>query len=309
MREHIEELAARKGGWHYLLLALEENPRADEASFEALAHVVDRVTFHEISAGEDIRRELGSFLKTQDGDVAGLMTAWTDAISAAEPSRDAIRVLLSGFPRWTRTLSANGVGAFGAVMPVLAPFAAELKDEGVQAVVSILSDTVASTAAVYRESSGEIILAAARIVHIAPGEADRMATIAAPEKIFEIKEGEKLLPAIAAAGAKHGADAVELCLNVAEQSFSSAVHVAGKVAGIAQVPRGYLDAFNRIVKHAGISMVRFGLKQLPERFEKNGVESTLRFVDQGVAIGKRYGQIAAQEFFEEKTAAARGARF
>jgi hypothetical protein len=192
------------------------------------------------------------------------------------------------------------------MLPVIAPYAAELKGEGVTTLVSLAGSAVADAVAAYHDTSGEIILAAARIAHIAPNQAERMVKVIPSEKMFDSKEGEKLLPAIAAAGMKHGAGAIGLSLSVAEQSFSSAVHVARRISALPSVPDGYLGAFDGIVQQVGAGMVGYGLKQLLDSFNHDEAK-TSRFVDQGLATAKRYGRNAAQEFFERKTAASRRA--
>ncbi len=69
----------------------------------------------------------------------------------------------------------------------------------------------------------------------------------------------------------------------------------------------YLNAFQAMVEETGTSLVGFGTKQLPAMFQKAGEEPATEFVALGVAIAHRYGRLAAEEFFEQKTAAAKGA--
>src|SRR5258707_5663471 len=120
LRGHIEELASGRSSGYCLLLALEDNPNAEETSFQSLSRLVDRVTFYEISVGEDVRGELTSFLKSTKGDLASIVSAWSLAFSAAEPSRYGMKLVLSRYPAWIRGVSERGNEAFRMVLPMLA---------------------------------------------------------------------------------------------------------------------------------------------------------------------------------------------
>jgi len=54
-------------------------------------------------------------------------------------------------------------------------------------------------------------------------------------------------------------------------------------------------------------MIGYGTKQLPALFQKAGEERATQFVEQGLVIAHRYGRLAAEEYFDQKTAAAKKA--
>lgn len=331
IREHIEELASRKGGAHYLLLALEQNPLADDKCFEALSQLVDRVTFHEISVGEDARSELSTFLATRTSELPALLSAWRAAFLAAEASRDGMRLLLLRYPTWIRAVSEARIESFTTLLPIIAPDIGDLKDDGMKTLISILNGsspghdcrTLVDRLAAYQGTSGEIMLATALIADLslksnAPALFERMVAVMPPSKLMENKDARTLLPLISDISIDGGSlsratriAATGLCFTVAEYSFSSALYVAKKIKHLPEmhsdVLLSYLRAFDGIVTAIGISMVGFGSKELLERFQTAGMESTLLFVDQGLSVAKKYGKVAAQKFFDQKTAAARRA--
>lgn len=130
-----------------------------------------------------------------------------------------------------------------------------------------------------------------------------------PDAMLDSKEARALLPAVAALKSP-GAAAV--CIAVARHNHSSALNLARQFpALLAPLPpesqAAYLNAFENIVDEAGISLVGYGSKQLPAVFQKAGRERAGQFVTEGLAIARRYGKIAALEFFEQKTAASKQA--
>ena len=330
LREHLEELASRKTGAYYLLLALEENPAADEKCFAALSLLVDRATFHEIKLGDDARNGIRSFLKTRRSDLATALLAWSTAFSAVEHSRYAMGLVLARYPAWLNDVSEVGNESFRTLLPMISPQIYEMKEDGIKTLISILNSRssadecreLVDDISVYKDASGEIILAAARVAELSfksntPSIVGRMAALIAP-KLLETKDIRTLLPKIADVSDEVGsvdqttrAMAVGLCFSVAEHNLSSAMHVANKIKEAFELPsdvlKAYLSAFDQIVREIGISMVGFGLKELRERFQRAGVDNALHFVDQGVSVAKRYGKTAAQDFFNQKTVAARRA--
>jgi hypothetical protein len=331
LREHIEELASRKGGAHYLLQALDENPHADDKCFEALSQLVDRVTFHQISLGADVRSELSSFLRTQSSHLTAILSAWQAAFLAAEPSRYAMQLLLARYPSWIRDIPEEGSEAFRTILPAIAPHLGEVREDGVRTLISILNGCssarnrgmLCESIVAYKGTSGATILAAARIADLclkldAPALAERMSVVMAPDELMETKEGRTLLPKIAALSMGGSSVdpatrmiAIELCFTVAERSFSSASYLVNKIQNLPEMPpdvrSAYLNAFDRIVSQVGISMVGYGSKALLELFLRGNVVDTVLFIDRGLALANRYGKVAAQNFFELKTAAARRA--
>jgi hypothetical protein len=106
--------------------------------------------------------------------------------------------------------------------------------------------------------------------------------------------------------------AIGACIAVAEHNHSSALHLARhlKVILIGLPERTqliYLKALQRIIEEAGISLLRYGTTQLPGIFQETGEAHASRFLAQGLAIARRYGKVAAEEFFEQRSSASREA--
>jgi hypothetical protein len=325
LSEHIQELASRDSSAFYLLLALEGNPSADDKCFASLAHVVDRMIVHEIALKKEARSELVEFLRTQNKQLAELLDGLDKGFVAAEPSRSAMRMVLTSYAGWVHEVASEEPQHLSKLLVLIGPAIPELKEEGVEAMIGILKGCSSDQARavllervlVYAMTSGEVILAAARITDAAlkSGEADvaeRMVSVLNPDKLMETKDGRSLLPAIAAIGedsdAISAALAAGLCFTIASDNFSSASHAAKKLKSLpemrADVRHAYLRAFERIIREVGVSMVGFGLEKLPGRYQKNA-ERTQTFVEQGLSVAKRYGRFAADEFFQQKTAVSR----
>src|SRR5580692_8530642 len=68
---HVQDLAERRSSAYELLLALEENPAADEQCFRSMGRIVDWVASHPISLEGRALDELSSFAKTETADLGG----------------------------------------------------------------------------------------------------------------------------------------------------------------------------------------------------------------------------------------------
>lgn len=217
-----------------------------------------------------------------------------------------------------------------SILPNIAVHVSELKNSGVETLISLFNacsseremDLIARCIAGYQESSGEILLAASEIGSrfVRSGVdalIERMLTAVPVDAMLESKDAEALLPAIAKIRVDRADDAVlsaaaAVCIAAARQNNSSALNLARQLGGaVSPLPPelrvAYLKAFESIVNEAGISLIGYATRQLPGLFQKAGTDRAGAFVAEGLAIARRYGKVAAQEFFEQKTAAAKQA--
>jgi hypothetical protein len=179
----------------------------------------------------------------------------------------------------------------------------------------------------YQDTSGSIITAAAEIAGVAIRTnsrelVEKLMIAVAPEAMRESKATRELLPALARlkmAGPNESevaepvwAAAIGVCVAVAGSNHSSALHLARHLGeSLAPLPPeiqlAYLKSFQRIVEDAGISLLGYATKRLPALFLEVGDNRCSDFVAQGAAIARRYGKIAAEEFFEQRSGASREA--
>lgn len=320
--EHLRELAGRKSKLYDLMLVLEEQPGADESSFESLASIVDRAVFNEISLDAEALGGLVALIKGPAEDLASTLAVLAVALSEAEPDRDRLQLLLSGFPRWLGSASPAARRHFLAIVPNIAALSNELGESGVESLIACFNgcssdadaDLIARCIVRYQETTGDILKAAAELGSLliradARSRIDRLLIAAPPDAMLDSKEARALLPAMAAL---KNPGAVGVSIAVARQNHSSALNLSRQFpALLAPLPpesqAAYLNAFENIVDEAGISLVGYGSKQLPALFQKAGRERAGQFVTEGLAIARRYGKVAAQEFFEQKTAASKQA--
>lgn len=327
---HLRELAERKSKAYELLVSLEQNPSADESCFQSLARVADRVQFHEISLDGAALRSLSGFVGAPSPELGSTLAVLDVASSEAEPDRKCLQLLLTHFAGWISSASEAARPAILEILPNIAPHLKDLGSAGVESLIAGFNrcasqedrDLLARAIVRYQETSAEIIATSAKIASslLSAGAGaliERLLIVAPPEEMFESKDARELLPAIAGMDLP-GADApllsaaAAVCLAVAKHNASSAVNLARQLpAAVAPLPaesrRAYLKAFESIVDEAGISLLSYGLKQMPAFFQKAGPESAREFVMEGVAIARRFGRIAAQQFFEQKTAASKQA--
>ena len=312
--EHVRELAARKSKAYQLFLALEENPQADESCFESLAQIVDRVIFNEIALEGERLDDLRRFVRSETNDLASTLAVLALSVSEAEPDRGGIQVLLGGFPQWLWAVSPAARPHFLGILPNIAVHLKELQLAGVDALIACLNacaseedrEILAGCLDRYQETSGSILIAAAQIASVAlradsPPLVERLTTAVPPEAMLDSKPARELLPALAKLKT---AEAIGVCVAVARESHSSALNLARRIH---EDSIAYLIAFQRIVEQVGVSMIKYGTNQLPALFQKSGEERATEFVGQGIAIARRYGRVAAEEYFEQRTAAAKEA--
>jgi hypothetical protein len=308
--EHIRELAARKSKMYDLFLDLEQNPQADDSCFQSLAQIVDRILFHEISldggALKDFRELVGA---SEAGSILAVLSL---ALAGAEPERGSIDVLLAGYPKWLRAVSGTARPHFLGILPNIAALLKELQVSGVEAVIGCLNtcaspedfETFARCVAGYQETSGSILIAAAEIASAAVRSnsrplVEKLISSVTPEAMLDSKPARELLPALAMLKTPQ---AMAVCVAVAAHNHSSALNLARRIH---EDSVGYLNSFQRIVEEVGVSMIGYGTKQLPVLFQTAGEERAAQFVEQGISIARRYGRLAAEEYFEQKTAASK----
>ena len=332
--EHVRELAAQKSEAYELFLALEENPFADESCFRSLAQIVDWIVFHPISLEGGTLDELRGFVRSEPEDLPSTLPVLALALSeAANPGR--MQILLAGYARWLRAASNTARPYLLGILPNIAANLDELREGGVKELIACLNacaseedcEILAGCVGRYQETSGSILLAAAEIA----GVAIRTDSRALVEKLMIAVAPEAMLESKADAGAVAGAGpakdrrsgepaagefvwsaAIGLCVTVAANNHSSALHLARHLAeSLAALPAmrqlAYLNSFQCLIEAAGISLLGYGTKRLPGLFQEAGDELASQFVAQGAAIARRYGRVAASEFFERKSGASREA--
>jgi hypothetical protein len=332
--QHLRELVASKSKAYELLLSLDQNTSADQSCFQSLARIVDRLLFNEISLDGAALRDLGALVSAPAEDLSSTLAVLDVALSEAEPERGSMQLLLARFQGWLAAASNSARPHFLAILPNIASHLKELGNSGVESLIACFnwcpssedSDVVARCIVRYQETSGEIISASAKLGSLflrqgAGALVERMLIAIPPETMFDSKEARALLPAIAklqsaGAGDPVWSAAAAACLAVAKHNHSSALNLTRQLPNaFAPLPAesrvAYLKAFESIIDEAGISMVGYGIgsgaEQLPALFQKAGVDRAGAFVGEGMAIAHRYGKVAAQEFFEQKTPASRQA--
>ena len=116
---HVQDLAEQRSSAYELLLALEENPAADERCFRSLGRIVDWVASHPISLEGRALDELSSFLRTETADLgAKLQVLFLTLSEASNPGR--VRTILMGYPRWLREVSDLARPYFLGILPNVA---------------------------------------------------------------------------------------------------------------------------------------------------------------------------------------------
>jgi hypothetical protein len=338
--EHVRELATRKSAAFDLLLALEENPQANDACFRSLARIVDWIVSHPIALDNGTLDDLRQFVKFETQDLDSTLPVLGLALSeAASPGR--MRVLLASYPAWLRAATATARPHFLGILPNIAANLDELEGGGVETLIACLNacacaedcEILAECIGRYQETSGNILLAAAEIAGVAIRMdsrtlVEKLMIAVTPEAMLDSKAARELLPALARLKALAAIEstpvddvvrvdlvwsaAVGACVAVAENSHSSALHLARHLgdALVGMTTEGkvaYLHSFQQMIEAAGTSLLGYGTKRLPTLFQEAGHGPATRFVAQGVAIAGRYGRVAAEEFFEQRSGASREA--
>ena len=322
---HVQDLAERRSGAYELLLALEENPAADEQCFRSMGRIVDWVASHPISLEGRALDELSSFVKTETADLGGkLQVLFLTLSEASNPGR--VRTILMSYPRWLRKVSDVARPYFLGILPNVAAHLAvhvdELEGSGVDALIAhfnacasaedceILSECVER----YQGVSGSVILAAAELASVSlrtnAGQLVKKLMIVVPpsdmrqqgparELVLELVKLKTV-----AANELTWTAAVGACLAVTGESYLSAAHLARNLGHAmrslgAEMQAAYLNSLGRILEEIGTSMMGYGLQRLPEILHRDGEEHLLEFVEEGIAISHRYGRLAAEEFFRK----------
>src|SRR5580698_1844142 len=159
--EHVRELATRKSAAFDLLLALEENPQANDGCFLSLARIVDWIVSHPIALDSGTLDELCRFVRFEAQDLDSTLPVLGLALSeAASPGR--MRVLLAGYPIWLRAASDTARPHFLGILPNIAANLDELEDGGVESLIACLNacvcaadcEILAECVGRYQETSG-----------------------------------------------------------------------------------------------------------------------------------------------------------
>jgi hypothetical protein len=327
--EHLRELAAGKSKAYELLLTLEGHPEADDSCFQSLAQIVDWIVLHPIALEDGTLDDLRKLLNSETKDLASTLVVLSLALSeAANPGR--MHILLSGYPKWMRMVSEAARPHFLGILPNLAAHLDELEESGVETLIDCLNgctsahdcEILAGCIARYQETSGKILIASAEIAGVAIRTNSRpllekLMIAATPEAMIDSDAAREFLPALvklktAAGGEPAWSAAIGVCVTVARNNSSMALHLArqlkGSLAALTEENQlAYLASFQRIVEEAGLALVGYGIKQLPALFQKAGGDHATQFVEQGIAIARRYGKVAAEEYFEQRTGASREA--
>ena len=332
--EHVRELAARKSKAFELFLALEENPHADESCFRSLAQIVDWIVLHPIALDGGTLDDLLELVRSEQRDLASTLPVLGLALSeAANPGR--MRVLVEGYAKWLRDVSDTARPYLLGILPNIAAGLDEMQGGGVDTLIACLNacaraedcEILAGCVGRYQETCESVIVAAAEIAGVAIRTnsrplVEKLMIAVSAEAIAESRPARELLPALAklrtAAAGKSGASdavwsaAVGVCVAVAGISHSSALHLSRDLEGsLAVLPASsrlaYLSSLQRLVEQTGTSLLRYGARQLPALFQEAGDERASQFVEQGIAIARRYGRVAATEFFEQRSGASREA--
>lgn len=268
--------------------------------------------FHEISLDGGAREDLHGLVMPGANDVGPTLAVLSMALAAAEPERGNIDVLLAGYSRWLRSVSDAARPHWLGILPNIAALLKELQASGVDTLIACLNacasaedfETFARCVSSYQETSGSILIAAAEIGSVAIRAnsrplVEKLISAVTPDAMYDSKPARELLPAMASLKT---AQAMAVCVAVAAHNHSSALNLARRIH---EDSLAYLNSFQRIVEEVGVSMIGYGTKQLPVLFQTVGEERATQFVDQGIAIARRYGRLAAEEYFEQKTAASK----
>jgi hypothetical protein len=243
------------------------------------------------------------------------------AVEAAKPDRKCIPYLMERFPVWTAQVSSTARAGFLESLPVLAPAAYDLGDEGMAQVIEAgnVDPALLPCIAEYAMSTADTVRAAARLAqraasHHRTGLLQTLVDVFPAQKADESREAEKLLPAMRAATEAAGdaawPAAMELALELTRNDVSSARGTLDSLPGvIRQVPVAdlgpYLEDFRMLVEHIGIRVNRICLTELPAWYRRHGSERTRAFVSCACQVAEEYGAVAGQHFLERRTAAAK----
>jgi len=323
--QHLRELAERKSKAYELLILLEQNPSAGEACFHALGRVIDHTILTEVALDPSV---WSGVVSAPSEDLAADLAGIDSALAATGQDRGRTQLLLRNYPAWMRQSSPVSWPHLRSILPKISPMLDELGAEGIEVIIECFNGcgsaetagVVSDAVATYAETAGDIVRAAAELssLFLRTGSPDAIAGMlrtVTPEQIFDSKDARGLLPAIAklkVADDPVWSTAAEACIISAGYNHSTALNLARTLSGVLarlrpEIAVPYALALREVVASGGISLIGFATKQLPAMFESAGAERAATFVSEGCSIARKYGRVAAQEFFEQKTSAAKQA--
>ncbi len=332
LKEHCEEMR-QKFPIYQIFDRLEqsnlsvEDVTALRKEFSQLAEVFIQ---QELRLDPEILQAVDYIISLGMPDAHRVASSWkTAVVSAADISRPAAKIMFSGFYQWLLETSPETRDSFFEVLPQLAPSIRKLGTKGILQILSAVKELMThedcevllQSIAAYGETDAEIILGVSSIARDAlrSGEAnylERLMAILPAEEIVEDQDSYALIPEIARLCEvcnKHKEllwrHALDLILLIAEENCSSAYATAQALPKRLQRsdvdPIIYFEDFAKLVETIGIRVIGFGLKTLPEFYEKYGIEKTRSFVDAAASVAEDYGVTAGQYLLEQKTASAK----
>ncbi len=208
---HVRELAARKSKAYELLLALEENPQADESCFQSLAQIVDRVLFNEISLdGGDVGRSPRDCEVRNPGGGVDAGGSGAGSFGSRARSRKHPRAAGGLSEVAARAVSGTARPHFLGILPNIAVHLKDMQESGVDSLIACLNactsaedcELLAGCVDRYRETSGSVLIAAAEIAGIAIRAnsrplVEKLMAAVPPEAMLDSKPARELLPAMA----------------------------------------------------------------------------------------------------------------
>jgi hypothetical protein len=330
LKTHREELSRTAAPAYRLFEAIETGDGREQGAPElrrALLRVVESVVADRVRADDRALQCARWAMGLGMPDSLRALTAWGDLIAAARPSRGGIKVALSGFSAWLTPLPPADLPAVLDLLPKLGPCLAELGTAGMVGLMDDVRALRGDTDALafigsFGSTTGTILTSAARLARQAETAVRkdlllRLSSLLPPQQALESSEGEALLPALAAFGAACAtkgpgpwAAGIDLAVSIAERNVSSAVgalRALRRRASAAEAPEPYLRAFGDLVRSVGLSVVGFGLSELPRIVSRLGDARTADLVDTVGGVAEAYGPTAARWFLEGRTAVARRA--
>jgi hypothetical protein len=246
----------------------------DPAVAREIGLLIDHLRQEQISFTVEIDEGMASILALPGEDRAAAARCWRKFVKAAHPDRRATEAALRGFaPCLTRVEAALREPLFEG-LPALGPAAGVLAGEPLETLVDALNHSgpgnawlAIGFAGAFANTSPDIARSAARIAATCAKThrehlLESLLAVFPPEHVFDTREHEKLLPAMAPLPAS----ALAVLLAVIPVNVSSAVDTARRLPAVLARHgnvEAYLEAFREIVACLGIRALGFCLSKLP----------------------------------------------
>jgi hypothetical protein len=147
---------------------------------------------------------------------------------------------------------------------------------------------------------------------------EQLRDLIGPDEFQSSRDARRFFPALdrlSTACCQRGptlwAAAMDLVVTLANNGHVSSGYVTARdlpsrIGGLDdELACSYLDAFGVLAKHIGVSIVGFGLGQLPKMCQSKGPERTATIARAAARISDHCGKTAAHAFLEGKTEVAR----